>query len=76
MRPTSNFGQSRAQPIQETFKFTYATWRDEKEAVDGFSKELISCDTDKKLGDEFLDSLETWPFEDKEKEQPGIRTLY
>ena len=76
MRQTSNFGQSRILKEEMNYKFTYATWREDKEADAGYSKELISCDTDTSQGPEFLDSLECWPFEDKENEQPGIRTLY
>ena len=50
-------------------QFKYATFREDKEAEPGYSKELISCDYQKYYKDTTsMDELNTWPF-------PGVDTL-
>ena len=48
--------------------FNYASFRQDKEADPGFSKELISSDFDQFKNLTNMDELNTWPF-------PGIDTL-
>ena len=50
-------------------KFNYAHWRTDKPKEDGFSHELISCDSMKILDQTDLDTLEVLPY-------PGVDTLY
>jgi hypothetical protein len=50
-------------------KFTYGTWRTDKEKEAGFSHELISPDSKLILDQTDLDTLEAWPI-------PGCDTLF
>ena len=49
--------------------FNYGYWRTDKEPEPGFSRELISCDSELILHQTDLDTLEALPF-------PGVDTLY
>ena len=70
-RPSQHLGQMRqtelnaAQaiaPVKPVYKYKYASWREDKEADAGFTKELISCDSEKISDQTSLDALEVWPF--------------
>lgn len=65
-----------ADPVKQFYKFKYASWREDKEADVGFSKELISCDSEKISDQTSLDILEVWPFQNEKAGKVGIQTLH
>ena len=78
MRQTEINQAQAAAPVKPVYKYTYAKWRDDKEADAGFTKELISCDSQKLIDLEqtTIDLLEVWPFQDQKSGKVGIQTIH
>ena len=85
-RPSQHLGQQRQSeiaaqqkqkpPVKPVYKYTYGKWREDKEADTGFSKELISLDSEKISDQTTLDSLEIFPFQNEKAGKVGIQTLH
>lgn len=62
--------------MKPVFKYTYAKWREDKEAESGCTKELIAVESENISDQTTLDSLEVFPFQDEKAGKVGIQTLH